>query len=139
MCTVSPAVSDYGVRHAGRERRGNQRKRDCVCVSERPDIATLSQSNLFAPVQIVQIAPSTRHHSRTRTRRILPRARRTHLPSSLAVDLIHEVPLIWPKRSLRGLPPLSSLRPRIPSLSSSLSSVTRQSKSEGWYCTAGNT
>lgn len=60
-------------------------------------------------------------------------------PSALAVSLIYEVPLIWPKRLLRDLPPLSSLHLLHPSFSSSLSSVTRQSKSEGWYCTAGNT
>lgn len=35
-------------------------------------------------------------------------------PSSLAVSLIYEVPLIWPKRSLRDLPPLSSLHLCIP-------------------------
>lgn len=35
-------------------------------------------------------------------------------PFALAVSLIYEVPLIWPKRSLRDLPPLSSLHLCIP-------------------------
>lgn len=41
----------------------------------------------------------------------------THIfsPSGLAVSLIYEVPLIWPKRSLRDLPSLSSLHLCIPS------------------------
>lgn len=40
----------------------------------------------------------------------------THIssPSGLTVSLIYEVPLIWPKRSLRDLPPLSSLHLCIP-------------------------
>lgn len=55
------------------------------------------------------------------------------LPCSLpplAVSLIYEMPLIWPKRLLRDLPPLSSLHLLHPSFSSSISSVTPQSKSE---------
>lgn len=48
-----------------------------------------------------------------------------NLPA-LAVSLIYEMPLIWPKCLLWDLPPLSSLH----LLHSSLSSVTLQSKSE---------
>lgn len=90
-------------------------------------ISLLYQSNLFALVQIVPswhviihilymhkaylvVYTKTRLHTHTHTQtQPLPFS-----PSDLAVSLIYEVPLIWPKRSLRDLPPLSSLHLCIP-------------------------
>lgn len=107
-------------------------------MSEQLDITASSQSNLFVLVQIVLpwhviIHTHAQHRLTGVHRGTLANIHPQPLPcspSALAVSLIYEVPLIWPKRLLRDLPPLSSLHLPHPSFSSSLSSVSRPSESE---------
>lgn len=77
----------------------------------------------------------TSHYSRTcATHPYLYAQTHTHThissPSGLTVSLIYEVPLIWPKHSLRDLPPLSSLHlcipPSLPPSHQSLSRVNQR-------------
>lgn len=124
---------------------GNQGE-DCVCMSEQLDTATLSRCNLFALLS--NCSPLTLHHSAAAWRGCGAHATpcpstpsSPPLPSSQAVNLIYEPPLIWLKRLLRdasslrrhhhhphrGSPPATARSPCPPLCRSS---VSRQSKSE---------
>lgn len=86
----------------------------------------LLDKSLFTYMHDTYLLVCTDSHTRTRAQTLISS------PSGLTVSLIYEVPLIWPKRSLRDLPPLSSLRLCIPlSLPPSHQSLSRVNQRGG--------